>query len=252
MRISILCPTWGRPSGAWELAESALAMAADSRRVEIWFYVDFDDPKMVQYLEQLHLGPSLHVLVGEPISVSKSWTILAEHCSGDVLVLGNDDVLYRTPGWDDILEEELQAFPDDIYCAWFDDMINGSKLCAFPMVSRKWFETLGYFTPGTFEFIYNAAWIADIAEQLGRLHYIPRVVTEHLHFSTGKSELDETYQRNRQGQVQRDREVFLSTADMRRRDAEKLRKLICENPIHIKPPHTYLLDPQRNPPLRTA
>ena len=32
---------------------------------------------------------------------------------------------------------------------------------------------------------------------LDRCHFIPSVVIEHLHFSQGKSEMDDTYARNR-------------------------------------------------------
>ncbi len=63
---------------------------------------------------------------------------------GDVIIMGNDDLIYRTPEWDNILIKELSTIKDDIYCAWFDDGINGEKHCAFPIISRKWVETLGY------------------------------------------------------------------------------------------------------------
>ena len=82
---------------------------------------------------------------------------------------------------------------------WFNDGINGEKHCAFPIISKKWFHTVGHFTPGIFNFLYNDTWIFDIAKRIGRAHYIPHVTTEHLHFTTGKSEVDETTKRNRTG-----------------------------------------------------
>ena len=107
------------------------------------------------------------------------------------------DLIYRTRGWDTNVEEESKKFPDDIYCMWMEDLINGEKHCAFPIVSKKWYTTLGYFTPGVFNFGYNDTWVFDVAKKVGRTHFIPNAVNEHMHFTTGKSGMDDTYNRNR-------------------------------------------------------
>ena len=87
------------------------------------------------------------------MSVSKSWNEIAKLSLGDILIMGNDDQEYQTQYWDTTLEGEVNKYPDDIYCAWFEDKINGSKHCAFPIISRKWYDTVGYFAPIVFNFI---------------------------------------------------------------------------------------------------
>ena len=105
---------------------------------------------------------------------------------GDILIMGNDDQEYQTQYWDTTLEGEVNKYPDDIYCAWFEDKINGPKHCAFPIISRKWYDTVGYFAPGVFNFGYNDTWVYDIAKRVGRTHFIPDVVVEHKHFSKAR------------------------------------------------------------------
>jgi hypothetical protein len=223
MKFSILCPTRGRVEGAVRLRDSALSTADDPSSVEVLFYVDDDDELVAQYKDAL--GAAL--TVGPPMSVSKSWNVIAEKCSGDILMMGNDDLVYRTQGWDTRVAEEAAKFPDQIYCMWTQDGINGKRHCAFPIVSRVWYETVGYFSPGVFEFLYNDTWVMDIGKRVGRLHYIGDVLIEHLHFSVRKSPRDKTYTRQRRdGRRARDRDLYAKTGEDRQKDAEKLLAVI--------------------------
>jgi glycosyl transferase/beta-hydroxylase protein BlmF len=169
---------------------------------------------------------------GEAKSVSKSWNDLYAKSVGDILIMGNDDLVYRTSLWDLRIENESERFEDEIYCMWMDDMINDDRHCAFPIVSRKWCETLGYFTPGVFEFGYNDTWVYDIAKRIGRCKWIGNVVAEHMHFSQSKSQTDDTYRRNRVGDrgnlYQLDGQTFdsLEMVEKRMADAEKLRAVM--------------------------
>ena len=168
-------------------------------------------------------------MFGESKSVSESWNDLYAKSVGDILIMGNDDLLYRTSLWDLRIEKESERFRDDIYCMWMDDKINDNRHCAFPIVSRKWCETLGYFAPGVFKFGYNDTWVYDIAKRIGRCHWVPSVVGEHMHFTQSKSQTDDTYKRNRVGDrgnlYQLDGQTFDSPEMVEKRiaDAEKLR-----------------------------
>ncbi|MBK3735323.1 hypothetical protein FBZ83_105348 [Azospirillum brasilense] len=237
LNYSLLCPTRGRPDGLQRLIESVAATAGAVERVEVLAYVDSDDPALPDYKRMFEalaeVGVQLRrftALVGPPKSVSLSWNDLAASCTGDVLMMANDDQVYVQSGWDHRLDQEIAKFPDDVYCMWFEDGINGEKHCAFPVVSRRWYETLGYFTPGVFEFIANDTWIMDVAKRVERLHFIGDVTVEHRHFSVGKSELDETYLRHRSGEnrerIARDMLILDRTWPVRQRDADRLAAII--------------------------
>jgi hypothetical protein len=186
--ISLLCPTRGRPKGAERLARSIQRSAAFPGRVEVLFYVDSDDEEREAY-RALHESAKTRfknlkgcvVVIGEPMSVSKSWNIIAERSTGDVLIMANDDQVYVDYGWDTRLDHEAEKYPDGVYCMWFDDGGYGADHCTFPMISRTWYKAVGYYAPGIFEFIHNDTWIWDIGKRVGREHYIPGVFIEHLH-----------------------------------------------------------------------
>ena len=202
--ISLLCPTRGRPDRVCVMLESIIKTTERLENVEILFYIDSDDDKKDDYIASInnllnkYNNPFKRVLphIGEPMSVSKSWNIIAEKCEGDILVMANDDEVWITKGWDRRLNEEADKFPDDIYCIYFDDGYIHDEGCSFPMVSRKWYETLGYFTPGIFKFLANDTWIEYIARHINRLHYVPDVLVEHRHHLYGSAEIDNTYKRN--------------------------------------------------------
>jgi glycosyl transferase/beta-hydroxylase protein BlmF len=229
MKVSILCPTRGRPAGAIRLANSIHKTAKDKSCFEVWFYVDNDDPKRAEYEEKIGKARNSQVrlVVGPRESVSRTWNVIAKHCTGDVLMMGNDDLVFRTEGWDTILEHYIKQFKDDIYVAYFNDGINGKNLATFPIVSRKWYETLGYFTPGVFMFLFNDVWIMDIGRRVGRLHYIPEVYAEHLHHSVGKMEADDTTREARQNNMHViDRQIYDEMANVRENHANKIRNVM--------------------------
>lgn len=230
MKISILTPTRERCEKAQRFAASVLNTAAVPDDIELLFYVDEDDPQLTQYSNwHLEAPGQVRIHIGPAMSVSKSWNTIADLCTGDILIMGNDDLVYHTTNWDKLLQEAVLKYADKIYVAWFNDGINGEKHCAFPVVSREWFNILGYFTPGIFEFIANDTWVFDIGRKLDRLIYIPDVYAEHEHFSTGKMQADETTMRNRRdGRIQRDLALYEETDNVRVSAADNFRKYIQE------------------------
>ena len=235
---SILTPTRNRPANCERFIKSVYNSARTKKNVEMLFYVDSDDPAIDAY-KSLHWHAQkeyegfkkIEFVFGDPMSVSVSWNIIAEKCIGDVLIMGNDDLVYQTDGWDEKLDQELDQYKQDkVYVAWMNDGINGDRHCAFPIVSREWYKCLGRFTPGTFNFGYNDTWIFEVGKMLDRLHYIPFIKAEHLHFSVGKSDMDDTYAHNRTKEkgnlYAKDQVLFNKTRAARMDDRDKLRRLI--------------------------
>ena len=234
---SILTPTRNRPANCERFIKSVYNSATKRQNVEMLFYVDDDDPAIDAY-KSLHWHAqkefeefkNIEFVFGTPMSVSKSWNIIAEKCVGDVLIMGNDDLVYQTTSWDELLDIELDNYiKDKIYVAWMEDGINGEKHCAFPIISREWYECLGRFTPGTFNFGYNDTWIFEVGTMLDRLHFIPHIKASHLHFSQG-APMDDTYARNRtqeKGNLYAlDKVLFNKTRAARMDDRDRLRELI--------------------------
>jgi len=232
--IALLTPTRQRHLKRKRFHDSVIDLADRKENIFCYYYIDNDDPEISNYSSQ-ELYNAIDI-VGEPISVSKSWNVLAEKAIADgaeILIMGNDDLIYLSSGWDTELRESISIFKDKIYCAWFEDKINGSKHCAFPIVSKEWYNCLGYFTPGVFNFGYNDTWVFDIAKKINRCHFIPTVQTEHKHFVVNKSDYDQTYARNRTQErgnlYHKDQIIFNDTENVRLKDAKKLKELIWED-----------------------
>ena len=235
-KISLLCPSRGRPNDMERLIKSVAATATEPSRVEIMLYVDDDDPEKINYLvshKNLSTDPkvgrllNVDLLVDEPLTTPLINYILADRAQGDILVITNDDQIFVDNNWDVRIDEEAAKFPDDIYCMWFNDGRYQEKICTFPILSRKWVDTLGYIEPFLFEHFNCDLWTWQIGQMIDRLHYIPDILVEHLHPDTGKAEADETTERNlKGGRPDRDRAVFAKFERYRVLDASLLKDAI--------------------------
>ena len=243
MKIAILTPSRNRPNHLISFLKTVYSLAENKENVTTYNYIDDDDPKLKEYKELAkYRSENNKVLIGKPQSVSKSWNVLAREAiknDSEILIMGNDDMIYRTYGWDQLLIKEVDKYPDRIFCMWFEDLNKGKKHCAFPIVSKEWYKALGYFTPGIFNFGYNDTWIFDIACRIKRDHFIPHIINEHLHWTLGKMEKDETTIRarmssNKGGTFQLDKKIFKSTESKRIEAAIKLLSIMAPLNTSIK------------------
>lgn len=197
--ISILTPTRGRP----ELLQQMVA-SADAEHL---LYMDDDDPQEVPDGCRAFIGPRVRLGI--------AWNTLARNATGGYLMMGNDDLVFHGP-WRERLEEEVK--PHELKVACFNDGINEGRHFAFPIVTRAWYEKMGSFTAEIFNFGYHDTWIFDIAKKMDACVYIGDILVEHLHPTTGKRPVDQTFrERNWSG----DRELFEYT-DPVRQDLAKM------------------------------
>jgi hypothetical protein len=223
--ISILCPTRGRPELFSRMENSALDNAEGS--VQIFAYVDDDDSKLSAYQS----NAVSDIVVGPSEGVGKAWNMLVKKATGDLLMMGNDDLVFHTEGWDKKIIEVIESmgFKDNIFVAWANDGAPNSEVrCTFPIVSKEWVEAVGYFVPECFNFLWHDTWVHAVGKEVGRLIYIPDVLIEHKHFAFKKSAYDDTYKRHRIGKENKlkrkqDQEMFAETAHIRELEAEKLK-----------------------------
>ena len=222
--IAMLCPSRGRPEMAMRLIESVCKCRTVNSPVCLG--LDSDDD-LSDYLT--NVPPVMKTISREP-TISLLWTHMAFSVDADLYRMTNDDEVCITPGWDKRVLEVANEYPDGIFALYVNDGFKGESHCAFPIVSRKWVETLGYFAPPYFEFGYNDTWIMDLAKRVGRLRYIPEVTIEHRHFTAPNGyPRDATTEMNRQGQGKRDKERYDILEPIRALDAAKLQHVIDED-----------------------
>lgn len=196
--ISVLCPTRERPELFTRMVDSALMTGG--KNFELLAYVDDDDPKLGEYA-RLDLD-GVKLIAGLPDGVGKAWNRLAREAKGNLLMMANDDLVFRTDGWDERLMTAIDSrgLSDGVFVAWANDGAPGcGRRCAFPIVSRRWVEIIGQFAPECFNFLYHDTWVHDVGRLVDRLIYVPDVLIEHKHFSFKKADYDATYRRHREG-----------------------------------------------------
>ena len=223
--ISLLCPSRQRATKASQMIESVRSTISNIENVEILLAIDPDEPELEEYL---NIMPSLHLI--DATTNGQRLNALASFSSGDFLYYINDDVLFRTPNWDTLLVEAFtEKYPDNIGVIYAN---NGHYLplaCSFPMVHRRWREILGHITLDVFEHFFNAAYISTIARDLGRLHYMPDVLIEHMHWLvTGDKDITAQHV-IANGRLSKDRQAFICSEEQRQEGKDKLLKYMINS-----------------------
>lgn len=229
--ISVLFPSRGRPARARAAIDSIFATAAKPDRVVVNLLLDRDDELLSDYV---FAAPSRTVIHIEErrMSAPGLYNVLAtECCNSTLLVAGSDDVLFRTPGWDDEFERLSHVWPDGLFVGYAADAADRAMRdrCEHFVTSAAWVKTVGYFMRREYEHFSADEHVGDIAQRVGRLVAVPQVVIEHCHKKYGKAPDDASYRAKRTADAgglsvsQRDRERFRDFAPERQRAAERVR-----------------------------
>ena len=223
--FSIMTPTRSRPDILTRMVTSAKTTATSDLQIIVW--LDDDDPFLDEIVSVCHDQGVLYRIGPRDIIHSARWDMCLPLATGEFLFHANDDIVFRTPGWDKMIEEEFSKYPDKILMVHGDDLgCQADKFGCHPCVHRRWVETLGYFIPPYFDGEWGDAWVNDLANRIGRRKFLP-FVTEHMHRLFGKAKIDQTTidyvaHQNRQNPS----EIYKLLEPYRITEAEKLRLLL--------------------------
>jgi hypothetical protein len=207
------------------MLSSLFGLADRPERLEAVVYID-DDDTLTQELK--FDAWNVKRLVGPRQTMGRLNAICYAHSTGDIIILGNDDVVIRTQGWDARIRQEAKRFPDQVYLFYPNDLYKGRKFCVFPILSRAACDALGDPFPANYRGSFIDVHIMDIFKQLEglnhrRIKYLDDVVFEHMHFRLGKSMHDATYkERERFG----DDQTFMVLNGVRGWAVKRLQALI--------------------------
>lgn len=222
MKISICFPTRNRPDNLRRIHKSL--QETSTVMPEIAVYVDDDDSTSVPVAQELGFvyeqGPRFSHL-------SRCFNKAAELASGDILMFGGDDLVFRTKGWDDQVLAEFNKYDDRIVFVHCRDDYREDDLGCHGFLHRNWIEATGYFVPPYFETWYIDNWITDVSKAIGRRSYLQSLLIEHMHFTCGKAEMDATYG-DQEKHYNQAGIVWQQTASKRIEDIEKLQKYVAE------------------------
>ena len=199
MNISIIVPTRKRPVAVTELVESIVNTADDFSKIEILFYIDPDDVQSERRILELvstHGSNIKYTSSRETLNLSQMWNYAYDKLNtSDIIMLCGDDIRFRTRSWDTMVRNEFIQVDDNILLVYGDDKYHGIKHATHSFVHKRWVEASGFWLPPYFCADYVDTWLFEVATQIGRIKYLPTVVTEHMHYTFGKSAFDETSQR---------------------------------------------------------
>jgi hypothetical protein len=219
--FSILLPSRGRPQNMKRLVESARTTAIEDP--EFVFYLDEDDLPSIEMARELKVK---HI-IGPRIVLSEMWNECYKVCSGDILMHCGDDIIFRTQGWDKIVEDVFNEYPDKIAFVYGRDGYSPDTFGTHGFLSRAWVETVGHFVPPYFSSDFNDTWLNEVSEMIGRHRFVPELYTEHMHPINGKAEWDQTHQ-ERLARHEKDgvAGIYESKLSEREEDVKKLKEYI--------------------------
>ena len=157
----------------------------------LWFAIDDDDEPsrlMAQELECDYAWGARQSPAAWTNTIAAVW-----HSHYRALASLSDDHVLRTPGWDKILLDAIDAM-DGTGIAYGDDQIMRERLPTAVVISSNIAAALGWMCePSLAHFCVDNVW-KDLGQGAGCLAYVPEVVIEHLHWINGRAPMDATYE----------------------------------------------------------
>jgi hypothetical protein len=181
-RILVVCPSYKRQT---KIAEC----------IQAWKDTTSGKSRFLLVLESGDTYPAIsgiQVLVGQYGSVGKAMNAAVKsYPDYDFYCHINDDHHFKTPGWEEMFIDVLK---DGGY-AYGNDLLQKEKLATQVCISGDIVRKLGYMAHPTLDHLYVDDYWMEIGRSIGKLHYLPDLIIEHVHPGAGKAVMDAEYQR---------------------------------------------------------
>lgn len=224
--ISVLIPTRGRPQRLKDAVQSALDTAKNASQVEVLVRVSNRDPFVDDYCK-IKLPANVHWWY--PVTCDRypaGIEFLRGNAKGSIFFCGSDDSLFRTQGWDEVVNDAFALVTDNLLVAYADNG-QGREKCEQFFTTRAWVDAVGWLMRKEYEHFCCDQDVEWMATAIGRLRKID-VMVEHMHKKYGKAPDDDTYRlvRGTTGVNARDLDRFDAFAQDRLAAVERLRKVL--------------------------
>lgn len=210
MSIAILCPTRKRSEQCQRMVSSAYRNSVGN----VLIYIAVSDDESQEYQDALFVPDQNRVgvcMVAQPdgMPTAHKWNRLAELASGQPVshfMLGSDDIIFDTPGWDKSLLDHYNASENKIHVYSLRDS-RDPEGTPHPIVTREYIEAMGYFLPPIFLHWFVDSWTVAIAKANGVFTHMKDYLLVH-DKPSDRGQPDETHSRIRQwGWHERDKYV---------------------------------------------
>jgi len=176
--ITLLLPTRGRPQMLGEVFDSIEQTTAQKQKVAVWLYIDHDDQPTLDAIRSGRFSQytfGIHGVVGDrTASLGELHNITWQQCTSGsgIFMLHADDTTFVTHGWDDIIRQAFNQYPDRILVAHPHDPELHEP--TFQMIlSAEWMSVTGCFSTAYFPFWFDDVWLDQIGQILGRRAQLP-------------------------------------------------------------------------------
>lgn len=210
MSIAILCPSKDRVIKFRGMVNSAYKTAYKSESVCIYLGIAEEDTQKYGYGSFLSYKFPLS-------TTAHKWNKLAEiamqNLNKNLFMLGADDMIFTTPGWDKALLDHYNALDNKIHVYALQDSRdeNGTPHI---IVTREYIEAMGWFVPPIFLHWFIDSWTVAIAKANNCFTHMKDYLLIH-DKPSDNGQADETHSRIREwGWHERDRWVADKCVDV--------------------------------------
>ncbi len=172
--LSLLVPLRGNPGRRDRFWSSLRATAPN---IELVIRLDDDDPETTAWARAL--SPQPIIVTGPRLngyaSLPRFFNEMAAVATGDLLMCGNDDMMFVTPKWHAHYLSRANQYPDGV----FDLGCLTYPAGAFPfsVVSRQAVAALGFLNDE--RLLYSDIFLRDVMGHFGRLPFVSSVIIRH-------------------------------------------------------------------------
>jgi len=195
IKISILCPSRGRPKNLERLIISARETASKPDEIEFLFYIDDDDTTFTDFNLKKYIDFNCKIIHGKRMWISVAQNFLYSQASGEIIMAAADDFVFQSKNWDTIVSDTFYNSADNLILVYGSDVgTYKNNLAIYGFFHRDWIETVGYWTYPARGSLYDL-WSFEVAKEIGRLVYLPDLEIAHVHYRQGNAmaNFDNTY-----------------------------------------------------------
>ena len=136
--------------------------------------LDEDDPGLEQaqaIVASFREDANVKAAIGpRPGSIGGVYNRCVDQEPADIYIVGADDAVFRTPGWDERILSVTERMPEFIGVVGCGKMPVDSMLPATCAVTRPLIDRMGYFLQPYTPFWWMDTWLFEIAVMIGRLY----------------------------------------------------------------------------------